>query len=68
MDMSGTITTVSLGNRQVFRIHHVAPFLASYQIGAGRTRWTLRPSKAQRLAKAALAAAIREAPSPEGAE
>lgn len=61
MVMSGTITTASIGGRRVFRIHQVAPFLASYQIGTGPTRWTLRPRKAQRLANAALGAAIREA-------
>lgn len=61
MDMSGTIMTVSLGDRQVFRIHQVAPFLAVYRIGDGPNRWTLRPGKARQLAKEAIAAEIRKA-------
>lgn len=61
MDMSGTIMRVSIGGRQVFRIHQVAPFLAVYRIGDGPNRWTLRPGKARQLAKKAIAGEMREA-------
>ena len=61
--ISGTVTTLTVGDRQVFRVAVLAPFLAVYQIGDQPKRRTLRPRKAMRLAKEAAEAAIREAKS-----
>ncbi|WP_455833719.1 hypothetical protein [Pseudarthrobacter siccitolerans] len=59
--ISGTVTTLTVGDRQVFRVAVLAPFLAVYQIGDQPQRRTLWPRKAMRLAKEAAEAAIREA-------
>lgn len=56
--ISGEKTTAWVGDRQVSHVHVHLPFLASYKIGDDRTRWTLRPSKAIRMAEQALAAEL----------
>ena len=59
--ISGETTTVWLEGRQISHVHVHLPFLASYKIEDGPTRWTLQPSKAERKAQEALTAALEQA-------
>jgi hypothetical protein len=56
--ITGMTATTWLDGRQISHVRVFLPFLASYKIGEGRTRWTCRPSKAFQRAYEALDAAF----------
>lgn len=63
--MTGMTAKTWVDGRRISHVKVYLPFLASYKIGNGPTRWTLRPSTAERRAYEALDAVFEGASADE---